>query len=173
MMTDILTQVKETTDELIQILSSLTETELNMIPFEGSWTAAQVGEHLRKSYGVVDILEKPVKNTDRDPGEKINEIKQVMLNFDIKMQAPGFIVPAKTPIAKEGLLSSLQSTVDRIISTSQRLDLSQICLGFILPGSGEYTRLEWLHFILYHTQRHIRQVKNIRQIVTAKQELQN
>ena len=172
MMTDILRQVKEQTDELLQILSSFTEAELNTIPFEGSWTAAQVGEHLLKSYGVVDILEKPVKNTDRDPGEKINSIKEVMLNFDIKMEAPKFIVPAKTMISKEVLLSSLQNAADRIISKSNTLDLSQSCLGFVLPGSGEFTRLEWLHFILYHTQRHIQQVKNIRQTV-SKQELQS
>ena len=32
-----------------------------------------------------------------------------------------------------------------------------------LPPIGELTKLELLHFVLYHTQRHIQQLKNILQ----------
>lgn len=58
---EILKQVKDVTDELISILSSFSDADINKKPVETAWSAAQVGEHLYKSYGVVDILKAPVK----------------------------------------------------------------------------------------------------------------
>ena len=172
-MADILTEVKNTTDELMGILSSFSQTELNTAPKEGSWTAAQVGEHLLKSYGVVEILKKPVQKTERPADQKIDAIREVMLNFDTKMNAPEFILPAKTQINKDALLNSLRTTTSRIIDIAEPLDLSDTCVGFSLPVFEELTRLEWLHFILYHTQRHIQQLKNIKQkVMGGKAEIQ-
>ena len=164
----ILNEVKATIDELIQLLSSLSEAELNTRPFENSWTSAQVGEHLLKSYGVAQILEAPVKPTERPADEKIETIKEIMLNFDTKMNAPEFIIPSAESIDKAKLLNSLQRVSSKIQSVAENLDLSETCTGFALPGIGELTRLEWLHFILYHTQRHIRQLKTIRENVIGK-----
>jgi len=157
----ILSQVKAATDELIKLLTSLSETALNTRPFEGSWTAAQLGDHLLKSYGVGRILEAPVKPTEREPNEKVELIRKVMLNFDTKMNAPEFIVPSDDPIDKTILLNSLQNVSSKIFQIAEHLDLSATCTGFALPELGELTRSEWLHFILYHTQRHNNQLKNI------------
>jgi hypothetical protein len=169
-MTDIRTEVKNTTDELIRVLSSFSQAELNTAPSEDSWTGAQVGQHLLKSYGVVEILNKPVRKTERPADQKIDAIKKVMLNFDTKMNAPEFILPEKTQIDKETLLNSLRNITARIVDISEPLDLSETCLGFAIPNFGEFTRLEWLHFILYHTQRHIKQLKNIQQKVMGGKE---
>ena len=46
------------------------------------------------------------------------------------------------------------------------LDLSATCLDFEMPGIGALTRLEWLWFYVWHTQRHLRQVKNIYAAIT-------
>lgn len=162
---EILNDLKRAIDELSRLLSSLNQTELNTRPFDESWTAAQVGEHLRKSYGVVEILASPVKPTKRAPDEKIGTIKQIMLNFETKMKSPEFIIPSSDPIDREDLLSGLQNISSKIQSVSSSLDLSETCTGFSLPGIGEFTRLEWLHFMLYHTQRHLEQLKNIRSMI--------
>jgi hypothetical protein len=169
---EILSRVKAATDELVDLLSSLSETELNIRPFEGSWTAAQVGEHLLKSYGVGRILEAPVEPTERDPNEKVLLIKEMMLNFDTKMNAPAFIVPSNDAIDKTILLNSLRDASAAILRIAGHLDLLDTCTGFALPEMGEFTRSEWLHFILYHTKRHNRQLKNIRQKLTERAPLQ-
>lgn len=167
---EILEKVKDVTDELISILSSFNPVDINKKLMEGAWSAAQVGEHLYKSYGVVDILKAPVKKTDRAPDEKVESIKLTFLNFDIKMSSPEFIIPSEGNLEKEALINSLRERTSRIIEISKSLDLSETCLAFSIPGSGEFTRLEWLHFILYHTQRHIRQLKNIQQKLMANKE---
>lgn len=115
----------------------------------------------------MDILTAPVKKTNRAPDEKVESIKSVFLNFDIKMSSPEFITPSAQLIEKEALLNSLKDRTSKILEISESLDLSETCTAFSLPGSGEFTRLEWLYFILYHTQRHIAQLKNIQQIINA------
>jgi hypothetical protein len=37
-----------------------------------------------------------------------------------------------------------------------------LCMEFDFPGFGHLTRYEWLKFIVFHTQRHIHQLKQIK-----------
>jgi uncharacterized damage-inducible protein DinB len=148
-------------NELIGIIRDLSEEELNRVPFEKSWTAAQVGDHLLKSYGLFKIFTGNVKTADRPENEKIKPIEKVFLNFDIKLNAPDFIIPSDGFINKETLLSQLNSITSQIINFSENNDLSLLFLDFEFPGSGTLTRLELLSFFIVHTKRHIHQLKKI------------
>ncbi len=161
MKTELFNQVETTTNELIQLIDSLSEEQLNKIPFEGSWTAAQVGDHLLKSYSVAETLSGNIKTTERNPEEKTEIIKKVFLDFNTKMESPGFIIPSDTLIAKTDLLMALKNRIDQLKEIIRTQDLSQTCLDFSIPGLGEFTRSEWLYFMVYHSQRHIHQLKNI------------
>lgn len=158
---EILTELKNTTDDLLRILDILSPNELNRIPFEGSWTAGQVGDHLLKSYGVVETLNGEVKSTNRAPDQKVAGIKAAFLNFNNKMQSPDFIIPTNDVINKEALLNALKHQISLLVSCAKTQDLSLTCLSFSIPELGNMTRLEWIYFVMYHTQRHNRQLKNI------------
>jgi hypothetical protein len=150
------------TGELIDLLSSLKPAELNVVPFEGSWTAGQLGDHLLKSYGVAEILNGKTKSTNRPVDEKIIPVKEAFLNFDIKFKAPDFIVPSDGTIDKQTLLTDLHSKikpVEDFIKADN--DLTLTCLDFELPNSGALTRSEWIQFMTVHTQRHVHQLKKI------------
>jgi effector-binding domain-containing protein len=151
-------ELEKTTTELLQTLATFNQETINRIPFEGSWTAAQVGDHLLKSYtGMLQALYGQVKPTERKPDEKVAELKATFLNFDTKLQSPKFIIPTSSVYEKETLLTSLQSTIAQLMETLKATDLSQTCLGF--TTFGDITRLEIFHFIVFHTQRHIHQIK--------------
>jgi hypothetical protein len=159
---ELYTQFESTAAALIEILSSFSEDNINTIPFEGSWTPGQVGEHIYKSMsGVSQVLQGAVKPTERDPGEKIQSIAGLFLNFNEKFKSPEFIIPSNHPHDKKLLLKSLTLTMDEVGTNIKKQDQSATCLQFELPGFGELTRLEWNHFIVVHTQRHIHQLKNI------------
>ena len=162
---DIFYEIEKTTGELIEIISPLSQEELNEIPFQGSWTAAQVGGHLLKSYGVVEILNGPLAKTKRRPGEKIEKIKAVFLNFGTKFKSSEMILPSNDVIDKEILLNFLHKRIAQIREVIQTKDLSETCESIAVPGFGVLTRLEWIHLILYHTQRHIHQLKNILKLI--------
>lgn len=155
------TEIKNTFGELISLLSSLDEKQLNTMPFEGSWTAAQLGEHLSKSYDVAAVLKGKTETTERAPDEKVQEFKDLFLNFDIKMKSPDFIIPSENHISKDQLISDLEERSELITDVAENEDLTLTCLDFKFPNSGLLTRYEWVNFINVHTIRHIHQLKNI------------
>ncbi|MEN7550616.1 DinB family protein [Rapidithrix thailandica] len=161
MHTELIHQFEQTTQELLQILSSLSEKQLNTVPFEGSWTAGQVGEHLLKSYGVAEVLNGKVKPTERPIDEKVEEVKTLFLNFDIKMDSPEAIVPSEGLLEKAPMIASLETRIRQIQVVLEEADLSVTCLDFAIPEYGAFTRLEWIYFNVFHTQRHVHQLKNI------------
>ncbi len=168
----ILNEFEKTANELVQVISTATEKELNEIPFEESWTGAQVAEHLLKSYGIVKILNAPQAKSDRPVDEKIEQLKAFFLNFILKANAATVILPSENLIHKENLLSSLKKRITEIKEVIKTKDLSEICKTVALPVFSSLTKLEWLYLILYHIQRHIHQIKNIFQTLkTNKNEI--
>lgn len=149
-------------NELVAALSSLDERELNTAPFTGSWTAGQVGDHLRQSYNIMECLTGRTEPTTRDPGAYVAPLSQQFLNFEIKMQSPDFILPKEGFIEKDRLLSSLRKRTAAVASfAASDVDMTLTCLDFELPTLGTLTRQEWLNFVLVHTLRHNHQLANI------------
>ncbi len=167
---ELLKQFDETESELLRVVSAFSEEQLNTVPFEGSWTAAQVAEHLLKSKsGIPQLFSGATKSTEREPDEKVEIIKSIFLDFNTKFKSPEFIIPSDPPHEKQVLLNALMNTRAAISKVAGTLDLSETCTSFPFPQLGELTRWEWMQFAICHTQRHTRQLKNIFQIVEKRQ----
>jgi hypothetical protein len=150
-------------DELTTLLSSFTTEQFNSIPFEGSWTTGQVATHLLKSYsGAPAFLQGPVKETKRDPAQHVGPLHQLFTDHTRKIKAPAFLLPEEKTYNKAELINSIKAISGQIAEAVRDSDLSETCMGFALPTIGEMTRLEWIHFIILHTERHIHQLKNIK-----------
>ncbi len=156
------TSFDETAKDLLATISSFNEEEFNQIPFAGSWSAAQVADHLKKSLkGTINALHGQVKPSEREPDEQVEKLKSIFLNFDIKMQSPEFILPTEQPLQKDTVYQNLKEITDEISKAINTLDLS-FASTITFPNSGELTRHEWVSFATFHTQRHILQMKNIK-----------
>ena len=161
---ELLSSFDDTTRELVQTLSLFDERELNTIPFEGSWTAGQVGEHLLKSGpGIAKLLSGNTQPAERPADEKVASIEAIFLDFTKKAKSAEAIWPSDEPKEKEKLISTLKETMDDIKLKAESMDLSLICLDFPFPTLGEFTRWEWITFVICHTKKHIFQIKNIYQ----------
>lgn len=166
MKTETLNKVTETIDELLKLISSLSEEQLNQVPFEGSWTAGQVTDHISQSFeGVINIVNDKAIPSERDPGKKIEPIKSMFLDFTTKMTSPDFVLPSLPPHQKQVLIANLNTMKDQIAEAIKTLDLTEIHADFEIPGFGKLTRLEWISFLIYHMQRHTQQLKDIQQLV--------
>jgi len=165
--TALATAFEDTAKDLLTTVSSFSEKEFNEIPFEGSWSAAQVADHVRKSLkGTVNALHGDIRPAEREPDEHVEKLKSIFLNFDIKMQSPEFILPSEQPLQKEMIYQNLKDITDAISKAINSLDLS-FASTIPFPKSGELTRHEWISFAVFHTQRHIRQMKNIKKHLDA------
>ena len=155
-------KLKSSTSDLLNVLAEFENEQINKVPFEGSWTAGQVAEHLLKSeVGIPHLLAENVKSTERPADEKVPVIESIFLNFETKLKAPDFIIPSNGPHEKDNLLNSLKETREKILDIAETTDLSKTCTSAQFPGMGELTRWESLNFAVCHSIRHTRQLRNI------------
>jgi hypothetical protein len=158
--TTLLKNFDDTFNIFLQMLAAFPQERINTVPFEGSWTGAQVARHLLKG-SAADLVYGNVKPGERQPDLHEQELRELFLNFDVKFQSPDMIVPEDIYYDKNELISGLESSVTRIRRAIQTLDLTEICLDFEMPTKGFLTRWEWISFYTVHTQRHTRQLQNI------------
>ncbi len=156
---ELFVSLANTTYELLELISSVDEKSINSVPFKDSWTAAQLASHVTKSNNsIVQALNTPGKPAERNPGEGVQELKAMFLDFNTKLKSPEFILPTRNTYQKETLIANLKKSMEQVKDTGNKMNLSDIIR---VPVFGEITKLELLHFVLYHTQRHIHQLKKI------------
>ncbi len=149
----------ETWADLVDLIKSTNEASLNLVPFEGSWTAAQLVRHVTKSNkAIAQGMEMDGTPAQRDPGEGVEKIKKMFLDFESKYQSPEFIVPENIHFERERIITALQKSIEQLEKARDKAELTEM---INLPIFGEVTKLELLYFVLYHTQRHNHQLRKI------------
>lgn len=162
MKTEISDLIQTTSGKLLSLANSFDDHQIKAIPFEGSWTAAQVADHLiRSCHLILTALHGNTSKTGRDPESNRNQIKTIFLDFNLKFQSPEMIRPSDMPAEKAHLLSELSVALDKIKEAAATMDLSMTALDVELPGMGKITKIEWLYFFVFHTERHIHQLEKI------------
>lgn len=165
-MKNTITELESTHKALVEAITAIPANEVNTAPYEDSWTAAQVTEHVLKAIGI-EVLYGQIQVTNRDIGEKIKPVSDLFLNMDIKMQSPDFIYPTDKKYEKQELLDLVNDKFTRLIEAAKTLDLSLTCLDFEVPTLGPFTRLEFVWFYIVHTQRHTFQLQKIAHALAA------
>ncbi|WP_202552282.1 DinB family protein [Ginsengibacter hankyongi] len=157
--TELFLSLDKTWTELVQMISSTSDEVINAVPFEGSWTAAQLVTHVTKSNNaIIQGLDMEGKLAERNPEDGVPNLKKIFLDFDTKFQSPQFIVPENRNYDKHEVITVLRGSIDRLKDARKKTNLIEI---INLPVFGEITKLELLHFVLYHTQRHNHQLEGI------------
>ena len=160
---EIIAQINKTYNGLTNLIISFSPEEINTVPFKDSWTAAQVIAHITKSnISITQALKMKAKTSHRSPDVRVQELKNIFLDFNTKLKSPDFILPEKDVYDKETVFTNLERSIARLTEESERVNLSE---AIHHPAFGDITKLELLHFVVYHTQRHIHQLKNIFQLV--------
>jgi DinB superfamily len=156
---DLLGSLEKATGDLLTLLDLFSEGAINTVPFEGSWTAAQVADHItRSNTSITKALFLNGAAINRNPGERIDELKEIFLNFNNKFKSPDFIVPTQDIYKRETVVGHLKQSIQRMKEITTSANLSEMINH---PAFGDITKFEILHFVLYHTQRHIHQLEKI------------
>jgi uncharacterized damage-inducible protein DinB len=164
--TELFTVLDETTSELLRLITSVSQQKINTIPFKDSWTAAQLAVHVTKSNkAIAQGLNMKGKPAERNIDDGVPKLKKMFLDFDVKYKSPEFIVPEEKNYNKGEIIAALQQSIERLQKIRDEINLSEI---ISLPPFGEVTKLELLHFVLYHTKRHVHQLKNMLYVLQSK-----
>ncbi|WP_118972233.1 DinB family protein [Taibaiella koreensis] len=153
--------VRNTFNDLTGLLSGLDQEQIDRLPTQG-WSAGQVTEHIIKaSSGMSGLFNGPCEPARRQPDEQVQPLRELFLNRDIKMQSPDFILPTDKDHPKERIIASLKDISLELDGLAGSMDLDWVCSQPEFPGFGQLTRREWLNFVLFHTQRHTEQIRDI------------
>ncbi|MEO8413452.1 MAG: DinB family protein [Ginsengibacter sp.] len=168
---ELFSSLDEAWSELLTNVVSTDATIINSVPFEDSWTIAQIATHVTKSNkAIVQGLNMEGTPAERNPEEEVPNLKKTFLDFTVKFKSPEFIVPEKRDYDEAAVMDTLKKSIEQLQDIRTKVNLTAI---ITLPILGEVTKLELLHFVLYHTQRHIHQLKKTIKILHQKQSSKN
>jgi hypothetical protein len=146
-------------DEFISVFTTFQESTLNKIPFEGSWTPAQVATHIiLATDGVPDHT---TGKADRPFDSMLPKIRPWWEDLNQKFKSPTELQPDDKPKKKDDLLVELHRVREKDLVIIAEKDLTIVCRDFELPSIGYLTRYEWLWFIEMHLKRHTFQLKTM------------
>jgi len=138
---------EETTSSLMETLSLFRQEDFNKVPFEGSWTAGQVAEHLFKSESNIPrVLKGNSKATARDPFENTGIIQDIFLDYTKKLQSPEFILPSNEEKNRDQFIKGFEGTREELGRLIKTIDLTRTFTDFPFPQVGEFTGWEWICF---------------------------
>ena len=145
--------------EITYLMSAVDEDKVNTIPYEGSWTAPQLLRHVTKSInGMTHAMRTEANPATRDPSARIEELSKIFLDFSKKLTQPEFIIPEERIYEKQAAIDELNKSFGRFKESGASANLDDLVEGLPL---GPITKLEIIHFVLVHTQRHLHQMKKI------------
>ena len=156
---EIIADIEQTIAWVTKVIDPIT---YNKVPFEGSWTAGQVVEHiLMVGNGFTQLLSGPNETTTRSVDEHVPRIKTILLDFNTKSIASDNITPEQVEYDIQDHLTRLEKLKTAITTAVKSLDLNRTCIAFDIKTFGHLTGLEATYFFLFHTKKHVHQLQNI------------
>jgi uncharacterized damage-inducible protein DinB len=157
---EVLVEVDDSTSNLLQTISDCSEENFNRNPCENCWSQAQVAEHILLLETKVNKALYEADATERNADLKVGLLKKAMASFERKFTAPEFIQPTDLQKNKQELADALLKQRHILRNIIHTTDLTETPT-YKHPQIGDMTRLEWIYFIITHSDRHVQQMKNI------------
>lgn len=156
-------QLLNNTDAFINKINEFPDSQFNAKPDSDSWSAAEVLEHVyRSEFGVPRLFVGETRKVmDRQPDALVTKMKARFLESDSKMKASGVILPTEGEKSKKDLIGKFRTNRQKIADLIDELPPDELCLKFEHPVFGLLTRVEWVHFNMIHSQRHMKQLERI------------
>ena len=125
---EIIIAIGDTVSQLTDLMSSVENDKINLVPYESSWTASQLLRHVTKSIsGMAKAMHMDAKPTDRNPGERIEQLKNVFLDFSQKLKSPEFIVPEEGTYEKQFTIDDLNKSFNQFKENANNANLKRTC----------------------------------------------
>lgn len=168
---ELLEEFDATINDLYAAIDTFSDADINKKSSAESWSAAQVIVHITKSNnGIASAMQLDGEKLSRDADQRVEELKQTFLDYNVKFKSPEFILPGNGPFEKDLLLKKLTASINQLKQEGRNTNL---VLAIKHPAFGEITKLELLYFVLFHIQRHTQQLKTISKTIYSPAFLSN
>jgi hypothetical protein len=165
-------KIQANTTELHKTYSDLSATDVVFKQSEDTWSILEGLEHIFLiNKAVYKVLTTPAKVIESAPVElfgeqKINKL--LVINRGFKVGAPDFYKPTGSFISIDTAKQNLNGINNRILNHINTYKIEEETITIKHPMLGEMTKVDWVHFMIAHTNRHILQIEEIKSIVVNK-----
>lgn len=153
---------------LLNSFNTLNQAELEFKPTENTWSILECVEHVFLiGEAVLKVVETPPKTekaenekTELFGEEKLNKL--LVINRAFKVPAPDFVCPKGRFTKSTDAIQDINFIINKIIHhiNSNPIDLETITIKH--PVLGAMTKIDWIHFMISHTNRHILQIEELK-----------
>lgn len=167
-MTDsVLSAIDRNTQQVHDAIGALDTDFINRKPNSGVWSLAQVVDHLTRSDAVMTrVIRGTTEPCDRDPFEKVDQMRNRFGDFESKLSAFGMLIPGNEAMEIDEVVHKFSEARAQLRDAVASADLNVLCTRFAHPLFGQLTRGEWGWFTVIHTERHLVQFNRIKSILT-------
>jgi uncharacterized damage-inducible protein DinB len=157
------TDLDNNTRLFLDILDTIPPEKLQQTNEQTAWSIMDCAEHMLISeQAVAKTLRgkaEPVK--DRAPNSKVQDISHSFMDFDKRLQVTG------EPDTLEGydntadFSKAFRQNREDLKAILEKEPLDWVCKDMEHPIFGFMTRIEWVYYLIYHTERHMQQINRI------------
>ena len=163
---ELLSEISSAVAGLNTLMATVDAYKVNISPYDDSWTAPQLLNHVTKSInGMAKAMQTDSAPANRNPAKRVDELRKIFLDFSQKFQSPAFIVPDNRTYEPLRTINQLNEAFERFEESASTANLADLIEG--LPF-GAVTKLEIMYFTLFHTQRHLHQMEKICEALKTK-----
>jgi hypothetical protein len=165
-----LTALRESRDSLRAELSRIDDSGWGYRPPSGSWTVAEIVEHLAAAERssakllarlVADPVEAPATTTDADMSAGDNLLWERVADSPTPREAPEFIRPKGRYATRAEAETALDLARDQVISLAENATVDLRRRVAPHPALGIIDGVQWLLFLAAHLKRHVRQIHRL------------
>lgn len=153
----------EIRNQIWETVSGLDEEQLNRKPSPEQWSIMQVLRHLNLMENVITkqarlALEKEQQvSTEKKPYE-------LSLDRSRSVEAPSHVQPPAEPETLAEIRSDLAASHQALEQFAREHDAALLqSKSFPHPAFGEMDLAQWIDFTSYHEERHLAQIREIKQ----------
>lgn len=159
--TDYRSKLNANLQQFVQLLSPLS-TEARRFKQDNEWNLLEILEHVwLTEQTVVQMITKGSGSFSDDLEIfGFDKLKKVLVDYrHRKVKAPQGMEPKGAEISLPDLLVKLHNGRNSLINDIQSARLWMSAEVHVNPMLGEMTVIDWLHFILLHSERHYLQMQ--------------
>lgn len=165
---DLQEKIKTNTSGLFNSFNKLNQAELEFKPSENVWSILESVEHIfliaEAVYKVISTLP-GATTSDNDKYELFGEQKLnklLITNRAFKVPAPEYVSPKGRFLNSTDAIHHIAIIIDKIIHhiNSNTIDLETNTIKH--PVLGAMTKVDWVHFMIAHTNRHVLQIEELK-----------
>jgi len=148
---------------LKNVIANISDTDYTRAPADGKWSIQLILDHLRNSEkGILYMSNGPTNPTEREPLINIQKIKDAFGDHTKIYPAPEVTQPINDGLDKDTYLAKIHKYRRAFLEEGNTKGWHEVLEAFPHPIAGTMSRLEWTYFNIYHTERHIHQIKQIK-----------